>query len=523
MPIDGHGHRRIQPARARASRHDPGQLGQLAADGGQVGDAEEVTRRDAQQLAPLPPPEPAGIVRCEGLPERLGSRRRCPFAVDLDRDRAAGRAATRRRSTADDNERRRARERDEAVAQERLLGQLRREVGMRLDHPVHDACAAARASAERSIAASSVAGWPRAASSPPVMQAVSRILTPDAPAPHCRRAAQHGRRRPRRQRDRIIDGVRARRGRRLRSRRVPRARRSRATRPRTSCSARRSSPHYRRGRSRSSRRAPGAPPRSSASSRRERDLATRRRCARTVACRACTTSTCCPTTRCSTSSVTSRPSTVDGPLFVVAGVRVARRRSARTRGARTGRSSTQAAGGAELVVNINASPYYAGRVARARDDARARAPPTPSVPVVYVEPRRRPGRAGLRRRVDASFDEGGHLVARAPAVRGRPARRRRRRASGVPTPSARPRGAVRAPRRSPRVEVSEARIGEAPPPARVEPLLEPVHEVYEALVLGTRDYVRKNGVDRRVRRPSPAASTRRSWPRSRSTRSGRST
>ena len=30
---------------------------------------------------------------------------------------------------------------------------------------------------------------------------------------------------------------------------------------------------------------------------------------------------------------------------------------------------------------------------------------------------------------------------------------------------------------------------------RVEPVPEPVREVYEALVLGTRDYVRKNGVD----------------------------
>ena len=33
----------------------------------------------------------------------------------------------------------------------------------------------------------------------------------------------------------------------------------------------------------------------------------------------------------------------------------------------------------------------------------------------------------------------------------------------------------------------------APIAGRVEPALEPVHEVYEALVLGTRDYVRKNG------------------------------
>ncbi len=41
--------------------------------------------------------------------------------------------------------------------------------------------------------------------------------------------------------------------------------------------------------------------------------------------------------------------------------------------------------------------------------------------------------------------------------------------------------------------MSEARLGEHHEAPRVEPLLPPVHEVYEALVLGTRDYVRKNG------------------------------
>ena len=41
--------------------------------------------------------------------------------------------------------------------------------------------------------------------------------------------------------------------------------------------------------------------------------------------------------------------------------------------------------------------------------------------------------------------------------------------------------------------MSEARLGEHHEEPRVEPLLPPVHEVYEALVLGTRDYVRKNG------------------------------
>jgi NAD+ synthase (glutamine-hydrolysing) len=43
------------------------------------------------------------------------------------------------------------------------------------------------------------------------------------------------------------------------------------------------------------------------------------------------------------------------------------------------------------------------------------------------------------------------------------------------------------------VPISEARLGGAHEEPRVEPLLPPVQEVYEALVLGTRDYVRKNG------------------------------
>ncbi len=41
--------------------------------------------------------------------------------------------------------------------------------------------------------------------------------------------------------------------------------------------------------------------------------------------------------------------------------------------------------------------------------------------------------------------------------------------------------------------MSEARLGERHEEPRIEPLLPPVHEVYEALVLGTRDYVGKNG------------------------------
>src|SRR5262249_20206166 len=91
------------------------------------------------------------------------------------------------------------------------------------------------------------------------------------------------------------------------------------------------------------------------------------------------------------------------------------------------------------------------------------------------------------------FDSGGQLLARAKQfvedllvvdVDVRPAFRRR-----LLDPRGRARAAALA-----EVHVSDARIGVAPVARRVEPLLDPVREVYEALVLGTRDYVRKNGV-----------------------------
>jgi NAD+ synthase (glutamine-hydrolysing) len=89
------------------------------------------------------------------------------------------------------------------------------------------------------------------------------------------------------------------------------------------------------------------------------------------------------------------------------------------------------------------------------------------------------------------FDESGHLVARAKQfdedllvvdVDVRPAFRRR---------LLDPRGRTRA-APLPEIPVSEAHLGEHEGTPRIEPLLPPVREVYEALVLGTRDYVRKN-------------------------------
>ena len=55
------------------------------------------------------------------------------------------------------------------------------------------------------------------------------------------------------------------------------------------------------------------------------------------------------------------PSSTEGPLFVIAGIRVAVT-VCEDAWSPTGPIITQAAGGAELVVNINASPYYAGRI-----------------------------------------------------------------------------------------------------------------------------------------------------------------
>jgi NAD+ synthase (glutamine-hydrolysing) len=183
------------------------------------------------------------------------------------------------------------------------------------------------------------------------------------------------------------------------------------------------------------------------------------------------------------------PSTVDGPLFVVAGVRTALT-ICEDAWSPNGPILTQAAGGAELVVNINASPYYAGRI-HERDAMLATRAADASVPVLYVN------LVGGQDELvfdgaSMLFDESGHLIARARQfqedllvvdVDVRPAFRRR---------LLDPRGRARS-NALPEISVSEAHLGDHHEAPRVEPLLSPVQEVYEALVLGTRDYVRKNG------------------------------
>jgi NAD+ synthase (glutamine-hydrolysing) len=183
------------------------------------------------------------------------------------------------------------------------------------------------------------------------------------------------------------------------------------------------------------------------------------------------------------------PWPVDGPLFVVGGVRVAVS-ICEDAWSPSGPVLTQAAGGAELVVNVNASPYYAGRQ-RERETMLATRAADASVPVLYVN------LVGGQDELvfdggSMLFDEGGHLVARAPQfteelmivdVDVRQAFRRR---------ALDPRGRVRS-AALPEVPVSDAQLVEAEWTGAIAPVLDPVREVYEALVLGTRDYVTKNG------------------------------
>ena len=164
-------------------------------------------------------------------------------------------------------------------------------------------------------------------------------------------------------------------------------------------------------------------------------------------------------------------------------------RSARTPGARRGPSPRLAAGGAQLIVNLNASPYYAGRLDE-RERMLATRAADASCPIVYVN------LVGGQDELvfdgaSCVVDAEGQVVARAPQFEeagDRDVDVRPSTASGCSTPGAGPR----------RPAARDRRVREAPrPPPAGEPLcVEPLrrrHEVYEALVLGTRDYVRKNG------------------------------
>ena len=157
----------------------------------------------------------------------------------------------------------------------------------------------------------------------------------------------------------------------------------------------------------------------------------------------------------------------------------------------TGPVASQAAGGAELILNLNASPYYAGRVVERERMLATRAADS-SCTVVYVN------QVGGQDELvfdGASLvvDADGHVIASAPQfeehqlvldVEVLPAFRKR---------LLDPRGRVPA-APLPVVVVTAAPEGDRDhrAPTRV-PAQDPVEEVYNALVLGTRDYFKKNG------------------------------
>ena len=183
------------------------------------------------------------------------------------------------------------------------------------------------------------------------------------------------------------------------------------------------------------------------------------------------------------------PSDDPGSLYIVGGVRVAVS-ICEDVWTPTGPIAAQAAGGAELAVNINASPYYAGRIAERATMLATRAADH-SVPILYVN------LVGGQDELvfdggSCVFDESGHLVARARQFEEdllvvdldvRPTFRKR---------LLDPRGrATRPP--LPEVHISEPRPPAEPArPPRLESTLEPEAEVWSALCVGTGDYVRKN-------------------------------
>jgi NAD+ synthase (glutamine-hydrolysing) len=118
--------------------------------------------------------------------------------------------------------------------------------------------------------------------------------------------------------------------------------------------------------------------------------------------------------------------------------------------------------GAELILNINASPYYAGRWREREEVIRARALEA-GAPVVYVNQ--------VGGQDELLFDGGsmimsatGELLARLPQFE---------EAFAI-------------------VDVDLADAGAVTPPT-MTPVCDPDEEVYRALVTGVRDYVRKNG------------------------------
>ena len=156
----------------------------------------------------------------------------------------------------------------------------------------------------------------------------------------------------------------------------------------------------------------------------------------------------------------------------------------------TGPLATQAAGGAELNININGSPYHRDKVA-GRERMLATRAADASCALVYVN------QVGGQDELvfdgaSMAFDADGNLLARAAQfveemliveIEIEPVYRKR---------LLDPRGRVTE-TLLPIVQISDEPVGTgAVVPERKALLLDPVAEMYEALVLGTRDYMHKN-------------------------------
>ncbi len=179
-------------------------------------------------------------------------------------------------------------------------------------------------------------------------------------------------------------------------------------------------------------------------------------------------------------------------LYLIAGVRVGVS-ICEDAWSPTGPVSEQAAGGAELIVNINASPYFQGRLDERTRMLATRAADA-SCSLVYVN-------------LVGGQDELVFDGALAGARRGRTGGGRRPRSSrsrcsivdmevrpAFRTRLLDPRGRRRAPslHAGGHQRASSSDTADRRHPSTTAPL-GPEDEVYEALVLGTRDYVTKNG------------------------------
>ncbi len=146
------------------------------------------------------------------------------------------------------------------------------------------------------------------------------------------------------------------------------------------------------------------------------------------------------------------------------------------------------AGGAEVIVNLNASPYHRGKLAERESLLRTRAGEASGV-IVYAN------LVGGQDELvfdgaSLVFDAEGRLLARGKQFEEQVL------VVDLAVPQVRPRRIGPTPDgRLPVVPVTPERAAPASAVSTelVAPLLEPLEEVWQALVLGTRDYVRKNG------------------------------